>query len=103
MYEDNIDLPHPVKESFLHFWSNHHKAFSLEENEQSETDLLEMEITGDAPPKNRCMPFAVRQEMSKQLRKIHEAQMIQPSESPWASPVVLVRNEMATMVLCRLS
>ena len=73
LYKDNIDLPDPAKELFLRFLSNHHEAFSLEENERGETDLLEMEInTGDAPPKKqrpRHMPFAVRQEISKQLRR----------------------------------
>ena len=68
----------------------------MEENERGETDLLEMEIdTGDAPPKKqrpRRMPFAVRQEVSKQLKKMQEAQVIQPSKSPWASPIVLVRK-----------
>ena len=94
LYKDNIDLPHPVKDLFLQFLSIHHEAFSLEENERGEMDLLDMEIdTGDAPPKKqrtRRMPFAVRQEVSKQLKRMQEAQVIQPSKSPWASPVVLV-------------
>ena len=104
LYKDNIDLPHPVKDSFLQFLSNHHEAFSLEENERGETDLLEMEIdTGDAPPKKqrpRRMPFAVRQEVSKQLKRMQDAQVIQPSKSPWASPVVLVRKRDGTHRFC---
>ena len=63
LYQDNIhvDLPHPVRDSFLDFLSYHHEAFSLEENERGETDRLEMETdTGDAPPKKqrpRRMPL----------------------------------------------
>ena len=99
LYKDNVDLPQPMKESFFQFLSNHHEAFSLE-NERGETNLLEMEIdTGDAPPKKqrpRRVPFAVRQEISRQLRKMQEAQVIQPSMSPWASPVVLVRKRDGT-------
>ena len=104
MYKDSIDLPQPAKESFLQFLSNHHEAFSLEENERGETDLLEMEIdTGDAPPKKqrpRRMPFAVRQEVSKQLKKMQEAQVIWPSKSPWASPIVSVRKRDGTHRFC---
>ena len=100
LYKDNIDLPHPVTNSFLQFLSNHHEAFSLEENERGEMNLLEMEIDrGDAPPKKqrpRCMLFAVRQEVLKQLKRMQEAQVIQPSKSPWASPVVARRHPATT-------
>ena len=86
LYKDSVDLPQPMKESFLQFLSNHHEAFSLEDNERGETNLLEMEIdTGDAPPKKqrpRRVPFAVRQEISesRQLKKMQEAQVIRPSK-----------------------
>ena len=73
-----------------------HEAFCLEPNERGETDILTMEIdTGDARPKRqpvRRMPFAVRTEVAKQLRSMQEAGVIQPSSSPWASPVVMVRK-----------
>ena len=104
LYKDNVDLPQPMKESFLQFLSNHHEAISLEDNERGETNLLEMEIdTGDAPPKKqrpRRVPFAVRQEISRQLKKMQEAQVIRPSKSPWASPVVLVRKRDGTHRFC---
>ena len=53
-----------------------HLAFSLEEDEQGETDLVEMEMhTGDATPRRvpaRRMPLTVRQEVSKHLKKMQE-------------------------------
>ena len=75
-------------------------VFSLEEGE-GETDLIEMEIdTGDAAPKRQSawrMPFAVRQEVAKQMQ---DNGVIKPSRSPWASPVVLVRKRDGTHRFC---
>ena len=82
----------------------HHAAFSLEDGERGETDLVEMEIdTGDAKPKRqriRRMPFAVRQEVSRQLKSMQSMGVIQPSNSPWASPVVMVRKKDGTSRFC---
>lgn len=56
-----------------------------------------MEIhTKDAAPRKvpaRRMPFAVRQEVARQLKNMQQAGVIQPSSSPWASPVVMVRRK----------
>ena len=51
--------------------------------------------TGDAPPQKqppRRMPFVVRQEVAKQLKQMQKAGVVQPSCSPWFSPVVVVRK-----------
>ena len=75
-----------------------HLAFSLEEDEQGETDLVEMEIhTGDATPRRvpaRRIPLTVRQEVSKHLK---EQGVIQ---SPWASPIVMVRKKDSSHRFC---
>ena len=95
----------PEQTAKLHqFLGEHHKAFCLEANERGETDLFTMEIdTGEARPKKqvvRRMPFAVRAEVAKQLRSMQEAGVIQPSSSPWASPVVMVRKRDGTHRFC---
>ena len=63
-----------------------------------------MEIdTGDARPKKqpaRRMPFAVRSNVAKQLRSMQEAGVIQPSNSPLVSPVVMVRKRDGTRRFC---
>ena len=65
---------------------------------------MQFEIdTGDAAPKKlpvRRMPFTVRQEVARQLKMMQETGVIQPSNSPWASPVVLVRKKDGTHRLC---
>ena len=91
-------------EQLHHFLGEHHEAFSLDPNERGETDLLTMEIetAGAAPKKQpaRRMPFAVRSEVAKQLRDMQAAGVVQPSSSPWASPVVMVRKRDGTHRFC---
>ena len=81
-----------------------HVTFSLDENERGETDLAEMEIwTGDATPRKvpaHRMPLTVRQEVSRQLKAMQKAGVIQPSDSPWASPIVMVRKKDGTHRFC---
>ena len=95
--------PHQQQE-LLDFLSEHHKVFALEEHERGETDLVEMEIyTGDAHPRRcapRRMPFSVREEVAKQIERMQAAKVIQPSTSPWASPVVMVRKKDGTHRFC---
>ena len=98
------DLPQEEKETLLEFLATHHHIFSLEEGERGETDLIQMKIdTGEAHPKKqppRRLPFAVRQEVARQLNEMQNNGVIQPSKSPWASPVVLVRKKDGTHRFC---
>ena len=76
------------------FLVNAHDVFSLEEGECGEINIVQFEIdTGDAPPQKqapRRMPFVVRQEVAKQLKQMQNCGVVQPSSSPWCSPVVMV-------------
>jgi hypothetical protein len=98
------DLPKAEKEELLAFLANNHEAFSLEDGERGETDLIQLQIdTGDSPSKRqplRRMPFAARQEVAKQLDKMQRDGVIQPSQSPWASPVVLVQKKDGSHRFC---
>ena len=82
--------------------ANQHEIFSLEEGERGETGLVEFSIdTGDSTPKRqavRRIPYAARQEIANQLKKMQLEGVIQPLQSPWASPVVLVRKGMVIFV-----
>ena len=83
---------------------DHQEAFALEDGERGETDLVQMTIeTGDAVPRRqpvRRMPFAVRLEVARQLDEMQSRGVIQPSSSPWASPVVLVRKKDGSLRFC---
>ena len=92
------------KEQLFDFLTDHHEAFCLDEKERGETDLMQLHIdTGDAPPKKqavRRMPFAVREEVARQLKKMQATGVIQPSSSPWASPVVMVKKKDGSHRFC---
>ena len=53
--------------------------------------------TGDAAPIRqpppRRLPYAFREEAQSQVRNMLEQGVIQPSASPWASPIVLVKKK----------
>ena len=94
---ESIELPElspPDAELLKEFLTHHHDVFSLVDGERGEIDLVYMMIdTGEASPKEqppRQMPFAVRQEVAKQLKNMQQNGVIQPSHSPWSSPVVMV-------------
>ena len=79
-------------------------CFSIDESDRGETRLAELKIdTGEAQPRKqvvRRMPFVVRQEVAKQLKRMQEIGVIQPSKSPWASPVVMVRKKDGSYRFC---
>ena len=66
--------------------------------------VVQMSIeTGEATPKRqpvRRTSFAVREEVAEQLRKMQDQGVIQPSCSPWASPVVLVHKKDGSLRFC---
>ena len=92
------------KDQLLQILLEHHTAFAVDEGERGDTDLVQMSIeTGEATPKRqpvRRTPFAVREEVAEQLRKMQDQGVIQPSCSPWASPVVLVRKKDGSLRFC---
>ena len=91
-----LDLPSDENTQMCQLLCDHHDVFALEDKERGETDLVQLEIeTGNSPPARqhpRRMPFAAREEIARQL-KMQVMAVIQPSKSPWSSPVVLVRKK----------
>eukprot|EP00731_Ephydatia_muelleri_P007396 Em0003g1644a len=60
-------------------------------------------ITGDAPPikqPSRPIPVASQHEVRKLLDEMLQKYVIQPSASPWASPVVLVQKKDGHKISC---
>ena len=100
----NSNLTTKEQQQMLSFLKDYHDVFSLDDGDRGETDLVEMTIeTGDAVPKKqaaRRTPFAVRHEVAVQLQKMLKQNVIQPSRSPWASPIVLVRKKDGCLRFC---
>ena len=72
--------------------------FTLSDDERGETDLMEFSIeTGNASPS--CQKNSICS-LTSQLDKMQMNNVIQPLESPWASPVVLVRKRDGTVRFC---
>ena len=97
-------VPEEERAQLLTLLMKHHSVFSLKDGERGETDMTEVHIeTGEAIPRRqplRRIPHAVRQEVAKQLQQMQDDGVIQPSESPWASPMVLVRKKNGKLRIC---
>ena len=98
------DVAEPDRSKLIQLLEDHNVAFSLEDGERGETDMVELEIdTGDAKPRRLCarrMPFASREEVSRQLKGVQSTGVIQPSNIPWSSPVVMVRKKDGSHRFC---
>ena len=68
--------------------------FALDDSELGHTDLVQHHVdTGDNPPIKqpvRRMPFVYRDKIAEMVANMEKQGVIEPSTSPWASPVVLV-------------
>ena len=82
----------------------HVAAFQVEPSEKGRTDLVEHKIvTGDNPPvkqpPRRLAPHR-RAMVEEEVDKMLAANLIEPADGPWASPVVLVKKKDGTMRFC---
>jgi hypothetical protein len=83
---------------------SYHDVFALDASELGTTHVTEYAInTGTHPPIRqppRRMPFALRKTLDMLVGEMLAQQVIVPSSSPWASPVVLVRKKDGGMRFC---
>ena len=79
-------------------------VFALDPSELGTTSVIKHAIhTGDHPPIRhpvRRMPFALRSKVDELVLDMLAQGVIEPSTSPWASPVVLVKKKDGTMRFC---
>ncbi|KFM69333.1 hypothetical protein X975_24963, partial [Stegodyphus mimosarum] len=71
-------------------------VFSCSSSEVSRTSLTQHRIDADHPPIKqhpRRLPIAKQKEVRTFLKDMQESNVIEPSESPWASPIVLVKKK----------
>ena len=78
-------------------------VFSQEEDDLGSTPLLEHAIETHGPPLRqpyRRQNPAVRREEMAQVQQMLTSNVIRPSNSPWASPVVMVRKKDGSLRFC---
>ena len=78
-------------------------VFSQGEDDLGSTQLLEHTIETHGPPLRqpyRRQNPAVRQEEMAQVQQMLASDIIRPSNSPWASPVVMVRKKDGSLRFC---
>ena len=97
-------LSEEERDQFCHLLFRYADIFAETNDDLGHTDLLKHAIyTGDSPPMRqpvrRLQPHR-REEVQELLRDMHRKGVIQPSNSPWASPIVLVRKKDGTTRFC---
>ena len=87
-----------------HLLNSYQDIFATGSGELGLTSVTEHKIeTQDAVPVKqlpRRLPNALRPVVEEQVSKMLEKEVIQPSNSPWASPIVLVRKKDGTWRFC---
>lgn len=79
-------------------------AFSKSKSDIGRTDIVKHKIdTGDAPPfkmQPRRLPMAKREAASKEIKRLLDEGIIEPSNGPYASPIVVVTKPDQSTRLC---
>ena len=95
----NID-----KTRVLDMLQKHEKVFSVNENDIGKASVTEHKIlvNENAPiyQRPRRFPQPITDEIEKQCRELSEADIIEPSISPWSSPMVPVRKKDGKIRMC---
>ena len=95
-----VEQKHQLKELLL----QNGDLFALDPSELGVTNVVQHTInTGDNTPirqQARRIPFALRSKVDNMTEEMLEQGIIQPSQSPWASPIVLVVKKDGTTRFC---
>ncbi|GFT76149.1 retrovirus-related Pol polyprotein from transposon 412 [Trichonephila clavipes] len=101
---ENAELPPEQKSSAERLFQEFEVVFSRNSSDIGHTTVTQRRIdTADHPPIKqhpRRLPFAKQEEVGTLLREMQENDIIEPSSSPWASPIVLVRKKDGSTRFC---
>ena len=107
LYEDTCQreqLSEEMQAGLKALLIKHAGLFAENDRDLGRTNLVAHDIdTGDAQPIRqppRRAPIALQPELDKELDAMLEQGAIEPGQSPWASPVVLVRKKDGTVRFC---
>ncbi|GFU91119.1 retrovirus-related Pol polyprotein from transposon 412 [Trichonephila clavipes] len=101
---ENAELSPEQKSSAERLFQEFEDVFSRNSSDIGHTTVTQHRIdTADHPPIKqhpRSLPFAKQEEVGTLLREMQENDIIEPSSSPWASPIVLVRKKDGSTRFC---
>ncbi|GFT73552.1 retrovirus-related Pol polyprotein from transposon 412 [Trichonephila clavipes] len=101
---ENVELFPEQKSSTERLFQEFEDVFSRNSSDIGHTTVTQHRIdTADHPPIKqhpRRLPFAKQEEVGTLLREMQENDIIEPSSSPWASPIVLVRKKDGSTRFC---
>ena len=96
-------LSPPQQQQLNELFKEYQDVFSQGEDDLGNTPLLEHAIETHGPPLRqpyRRQNPAVRREEMTQVQQMLSSNVIHPSNSPWASPVVMVRKKDGSLRFC---
>ena len=103
----NMDLAHlsvEEQQTLKSLLASYVDVFAFDNSELGTTQLVTHSIdTGDHRPIKqplRRTPFALRTKVDQLIEEMLDQQVIEPSESPWASPIVLVQKRDGGVRFC---
>ena len=98
------DLSEEQRRAFFHLLITYADVFAMSKMDVGRTGKLKHSIfTGNATPvrqSTRRIPVHRRDEVQKMLKDMLRDDIIEPSNSPWASPIVLVRKKDGSVRMC---
>ena len=102
--EGNDTMGELDKNKLYHLLVAYRDVFAADKTDFGRTNQIQHQIeTGGASPvrqRSRRIAPTQREETTKMLQDMLNKQIIQPSTSPWASPIVLVRKKDGTLRFC---
>ncbi len=101
---ENSELNDDQKQQLLDRLRKYPSVISRDQNDLGSTDLMTHRIpTGDHPPiaqKSHSLPPPMRPVVTKLLKDMQGSGAIEPSTSPWSSPIVLVKKKSGDIRFC---
>ncbi len=105
LYDASVkELPEEYHSEVAKLLTEYQDVFSTGDGDIGKTGVVKHRInTGNAPPirqKPRRLAPAIQEEADKQVKDMLKRGIIEPSESPWASPIVLVTKKDGSRRFC---
>ena len=101
---DSQEIEPCMKNKLIQLLRKHSSVFAKSDTNFRRTMLIQHTInTGDADPIRQPpyrLPHSLRQEVNQKINDMLAANIISPSSSPWAAPIVMVKKKSGDWRMC---